>query len=924
MYSCPLAPSESPSNLFTQSTDPTKNPKNLHYNVYGQLTSAWLEEVNAAHCAKKDKSPSSPRLFDHEKKLIEELFGPKVQMATEGQNQAKEKIYDFCQKLRKDGNHHIREAVSKNKGTSLIEKSVHKEIAMILFLAERDLKKTASLITNESLREIKKHISSYFNSEIHQILKELDKVKSQHDLLPIQSSSMAVCARRPLEIAKMLVTSSEMLNLGLIEPIIKAFYPQGASKEEDKELIQTLRDILHLEILQDKIAKLVKPSSDNLISNDLIRITLNLPPSTPVSNTDTKIAALATLLSHMRQGDVGSCFGTIVSIMMMGTLKSKVLSDLSMLLTEGKINRPSKTDQTDFVPVLDIGDDNLRAKILINRNGRSVNHKKAFLWDHPGFKAAACQLGISNLEREVRFVVEEHFKEKSIEENKPAEITPEQLIKKLVNLNNALTREERRDLKNKALFAFSAQNYNPLLKSWESCIAAMAEATSDGNVRKGIVSCVLQTLKPHLPAEQYALTNWFFGENKAKDVLSTTLNSGIQIRYDERAKVETEKAMDGHSTEVGAFVMHKLKAGRSSVSAKLVKTPEEFTKFVLNVLKTASVKLGTDKQSQDSIEKVRMYMKEPEEKADSFINQAIKNYNLPYGGLKGLDNVEDPHRIWKKISHLPFRDARGNDPVPVLEKAIGIQDVMPEPVTPKNARELLESFISFGRRHKGSQGKILDRDLVCNGIHAFSLIPNNSTALPAINSDLDPETWVAQNVIKPGKEIAEAKMTREMKNKFVDALLLSWVPKELAGIFKADANKIYNEKESTVSSYSTSLLNVFIKTMDNKEKNGIYTRVIMNTLYEKVLSQEDKNRLLSASVKIADSNWIDERADMNIYFMCFYNPISQEVDMCSIDENNQRFSMLNQNEYVNYVPWTMYGVEVSPALDDKDMVIINA
>lgn len=79
-----------------------------------------------------------------------------------------------------------------------------------------------------------------------------------------------------------------------------------------------------------------KPGSS---AERLIRATLGLPKDAVVTAADARKSALSSLLAELRQGDVGSCFGTQFAIKVHDTDPKAYLKDIKQMMAEGKLTR---------------------------------------------------------------------------------------------------------------------------------------------------------------------------------------------------------------------------------------------------------------------------------------------------------------------------------------------------------------------------------------------------------------------------------------------------------------------------------------------------------------------------------------------------------------------------------------------------------
>jgi hypothetical protein len=94
----------------------------------------------------------------------------------------------------------------------------------------------------------------------------------------------------------------------------------------DNELVSTLESIN-------------APDSKNWAGQEMVRITLGLPPDPDavLGRVEARVAALSALLAPLRQGSVGSCFATSQAIRLHDARPAEMLSDLKRLIEQGHL-----------------------------------------------------------------------------------------------------------------------------------------------------------------------------------------------------------------------------------------------------------------------------------------------------------------------------------------------------------------------------------------------------------------------------------------------------------------------------------------------------------------------------------------------------------------------------------------------------------
>lgn len=882
-----------------------------HHNTPGQLLQAWL-----AHVQRQQEDPASATLlrmgdFASEEALLQAVLGPQSAIAAPD----RQRLLAFCRCLQRQHLEALKQRTGSLGGVEGVLKGAKQAMAKLVCLVERR-PDTVALVDGDDVAGSLDRINRAFDAYVEGIISDMGAQLAQHDRAPLQNSSQVAVALKPRLIADLLLTSGGHLNLGLIDIIKHRFFAAGVPLlRHDQELKQTLDILAGSVSMQNQIHAIGKPCSPHLAVNDLMRVSLKLAPEAPLDGRQAKWVALAALLSDMRQGDVSSCFSTSVAIMMMDALKEKVLGDFIELLSRGKLTRAGRADQQEFIPVLEIGDSALAANITLESSGKMVSGT-GYLWEAPGLIAACRQLGIADDDMQgcIEAVIAQLYVERALKPGDLLEVTVQSMIRRLVKAQAAplLDRSLRRELKNRALLAFSAETHCPLLRAWESCLAAMAEAQSTNLVRRKITKCLAAALGPHWP-------RGFFGApakdaQRVQQVFANVVNHCIQLRYDPQVLVQSGGHGDGHSKILGAFTLHALKQGKNSLLAKPVETPEQFKRFVLNQLRRAG-EILTKADGQDLPEQLALidhlhaFVSRPDELASSFVKTAIRHYDVRNGA------ISDPLQVWRQLEHLPFRDAVGNDAATVYLKATGVAPGQPHTVRPKNGEELLRAFIAFGRARAQADQFLADdnpyqRYLATTTQHAFTLTPEDPSIVGAMDPAQTADQWILAHIIAPGQQVARLPMDGALKLRFHQAVCGKLLDEKMAPGFMEAVKKI-SATCNTVALYGNELRKLLLgmHAKPDVRLERALSKQLTDLLLTDVLPSETVAALTASAVRIADTNWEDKGA-RHLVFACFYNPLSQAVELATLDEEGRRLAALNQDEWVTYIPWEMYGVKL--------------
>jgi hypothetical protein len=142
------------------------------------------------------------------------------------------------------------------------------------------------------------------------------------------------------EIAKHLITASgQLADEGFIFGL-KSMLAEGKILPglNNAFVAQQLDRLLSDEGLQAQLMNIGK-NGISTAAQQAIRQTLGLSPDAPITAKEAQQAALAAMLSPLRQGKVGSCFATSAAINIHDTRPSEMLRDMASLIEKGCIER---------------------------------------------------------------------------------------------------------------------------------------------------------------------------------------------------------------------------------------------------------------------------------------------------------------------------------------------------------------------------------------------------------------------------------------------------------------------------------------------------------------------------------------------------------------------------------------------------------
>jgi hypothetical protein len=297
----------------------------------------------------------------------------------------------------------------------------------------------------------------------------------------------------------------------LIEYIENKGFVLSSFNELDAPFIEHMLYALKTLKANPELSKIFKSISKpfmNLASEKLIKLTLCLPTSAQITDTDTKKAVLTSFLTYFRQ-NIGSCFATAPALIIQREQPFIFFKDIQDLLNKASLKRVFQGKEY-AVPISpSFGSASLRKSFycqhLLNEETQSdliieallsvfpyvsqegyeirkTFYNKLLLDAYPNFKPS-----FFTLEEIIRAILLKHL---SIQEEDLffAKEVNEQLLNETVNLQqgNERKRKNKYELVNQYFEMFNqVKNVyvsfleNPLLKKWEFTLASFAEVKPD-------------------------------------------------------------------------------------------------------------------------------------------------------------------------------------------------------------------------------------------------------------------------------------------------------------------------------------------------------------------------------------------------------------------------------------------------------------
>jgi hypothetical protein len=297
-----------------------------------------------------------------------------------------------------------------------------------------------------------------------------------------------------------------------LRPLPHFYYPAGTS---DESIWQHQSKFLRRWNANAEFIKKFRKFSLPLFhkkAEEMVRATLLLSPTAPLSDTHVRRAAICACLTPLRQS-VGSCFATAPAILVQGHYLDLFIEDLYELLTVGRLRRVVEGVQYTVPLSLTFGVGDLR---------KIIDPSLEF-WASPGLIAA--------LETAQLIPLQAPFQQK-IERAKDAllplycpSMTVQQLLKKAIHSSKL---EE-------ACISFKSMADNALLKAWEFTLASFSDIKMEFSAwnlnwsvglnpqeKGGIGAALYEALDTKLQEANEKVTEYYLAAQEAFDQLKAT------------------------------------------------------------------------------------------------------------------------------------------------------------------------------------------------------------------------------------------------------------------------------------------------------------------------------------------------------------------------------------------------------------------
>jgi len=842
----------------------------------------FKERINAANKTESSANPAIAPLFSEEQAALKAIVDKKYPEDCA----EKKKLLEFSAEVVAKSQPAQASQAAPAIGLTPEQIASRELFGQLLFIADRDPVKCANLINRKDFEADKKAVQLCFTLEMKALKTSIDAFVKNEASLGICNESALYAGLVPKEIAKAMVTSTGLINLGIVSGLKKALFLPGDVAQQ-KEMDKVFKDLEKKNTRWNAIKEQKAPAAKDAPSRVLIVATLDLPVDHEVTDVDAKRAALSAHLTLLVQTNIGNCFADSAGKLIKKLDPSRYAGDLNALILHSKLQRKVNGKEKTVEFELNGNNSDLQNPVKIGKNGSFQQFWGTyFVWQSHGFKLAANAMGIPSdkYEESMKKAVETLSKNKGSDK---FTTSAQEIILELAGNDQAKA--------HLGYFGFTALRENPLQRSWENTLAAMAELRPRSLVRGQILQCVQTVLM-----QQFQTRNVFQDAllSKVFQQFMVNLNKNIVIEYSPNANVQnaTKVSADGKSTAGGAFIIKGVNSG------------EEFQKFVVTALQT----------SVDSFATVA------KENSKAFLTQSAERLNkfvMDKTFLSLAVRLFDPNNVaGKDPVSLPWVAPYGDDPFEVLRVYYEEKQQVVE-FQPQDASALFGTLLQYEvERLQAAPNSKPTRVILCSPQHAFEFTPNTKefkASLEGVKQAGGVEAFMKQYLKAANDAWKQAPLKVEDKNKIVKWVADNLIPeKEVVVAFFADIESI--DKRAKLSKFYNELverIKPYIQTLDKAGQESALLALkgyvlseglpveLKTSLSRFVVPFANTNRELETpNAKEGDKK--DEKIKNPVLSFCFYpDPIAQKITFNVVPNIGPRVIAMNQDEWVNNQPW---------------------
>lgn len=766
-------------------------------------------------------------------------------------------------------------------------------LGRFLYLVNLDFPKNWNLkITNQS--HLKAWVDSRFGEAVSwdTMRNKIYKWEALHEKTGIQCAEEAGNILLAKMLAEGLILKDGSLNFGLIARIEEEFLPPFKRSHHDT-MRWTLRAIASSAELRNRIMRTGNLKDLGGRGQFVVGCALQKHKKNDRSDRDASQAILSALLSYPRQGSIGSCFATSLTIQTKSSNLGQCVQDFDDLLRKEELSRWVDGKLLSFPYLLKMPQGDLKKKISLSKGG-TIEGKGEKIWRVPGIREAYRSMGITGKQTKQRIL--EVLEALSVRD----ELKDISIGKFIHECAAAFKTDEvlkcGDDAADRMKFAFGSLTSHPLLKVWDNSVAGMSEARLTGKMKKKVIGSTFVVLKSRLAR---------LGKDKVRDQLilsaiAEEFTARGELLYDPDFAYQYIKK-SGYRSK-GAFVLYDNKGRANPDEWKRIDNPSHYLIFVKSLIKSSI--LGVNQlELKNSVKKeVVEIMKQLAAFArlSEFGDMAIRVLNYQ-------KSLKDPLKRYEEHDRTPWVGIMGNRTPEVVAVYHENKAAAPLEFQPCNAMDLLANIIERAQELGEEQKRLLEKNaqyrllVRTHGCHAFSLCFGEEKIQQILNREVTLRDWIDANMVAPVKGISHSCVDAQTRNKIY--LACSYlISQENSDSFKEyfsaiDSTLLYPEFRNT-------LLKCFQRLKKRRGKEFAQLKKEVDEILFSTLDQEMRQTVEKGLVKFADSNWIRKGRDVKFAFV--YNPFSEILELILVEDETQTINTLDQNKWITDRSWIFY------------------
>lgn len=785
-------------------------------------------------------------------------------------------------------------------------------LGQFIYLINQDPHQTAKAIATPHYQAALENIKIAFSNKIHEICERLQKDYLAHKTTQLQDPEIALHTKIPLEIARAILTDIGTINIGIIDTLSDIFLShENRYINHETNLSHALKLLQRSPKLRAEFEKIHAPNSSNVPSNHVIQATLGLPPEHEITQSDTRLTVLTAMLSHLRQGEDGSCFATSIAIEIQSAHLGFCLKDLRQLMEDGKLTRRIKGVQKDIPFVQKINDEDLRKKLTFNAKGELIvkNQTCAHLWEAPGLIAACQSIGITNPQKAIMGVVAQL---PPIGKDDTHQVEVRVILRKICE--QVATKHESNaaaldHFYRQACFAFSSQTAQPLLKVWGNAIANMSEAEEGSMIKTAILQSTLDAFQFKLGESAIRptpfLQRFFIDTQKL-------LYEKMRLQYDPTMG----NASEGGKTE-GGFVLHN--------QMQEIHDEDDFRCFLAGTLKDVQRKLQNEaispsetKQLNQVIALLTHYLKTKE-----CMGYLLARYHPTNKTV--VRELAYGHSIdYTRLKFTPWLTQTGNDSKALLKVFLESEKpIQTRRLTITNAEDALANIIEMckhmsedeKRLHLQNPNKL--KPLCILGKHRLPFMAGNPSLVKAWQDDCSTKDWIDRFVNHPGQAIAETVIDKTVQQTLVQRIEEEILPKHMSENDTLIASERIKEIQEgmTIKQYRNAVIKICQEVHPISKPLAKKLARQVDTVLCDSLDLKLKRALEDSAVHFADTNWCSGSQDLHFCFAI--NPGTGQLELWEVHANGSHLMALDQNYWLFNQKWEFLTIPDDLVPDDS-------